>query len=53
MELLLVQQVLTDLANSKLKFDVIAKPTISDNDDFFQRELFFWELYFYYCNIKT
>ena len=28
-------QILTDLTNSKLTFDVVAKPTISDNEDFF------------------
>ena len=52
LELLLVEQILTDLTNSKLKFDVVAKP-ISDNEDFFQRDGEVWELYYYYCNIKT
>ena len=53
LELLLVEQILTNLTNSKLKFDVVAKPTISDNEDFFQRDVEVWELYYYYCNIKT
>ena len=34
----MVEQILTNLTNSKLKFDV-AKPTISDNQDFFQRDV--------------
>ena len=34
LELLLVEQILTDLINSKLRFDVVAKPTISDNKYF-------------------
>ena len=38
LELLMVEQILTNLTNSKLKFDV-AKPTISDNQDFFQRDV--------------
>ena len=53
LELLLVEQILTNLTNSKLKFDVIAKLTIPDNEDFFQRDVEVWELYYYYCNIKT
>ena len=53
LELLLVEQILTDLANSKRKFDVIAKSTIPDNEYFFQRDVEVWELYFYYCQIKT
>ena len=53
LELLLVEQFITNLTNSKLKFDVVAKPTISDNEDFFQRDVEVWELYYYYCNIKT
>ena len=44
LELLLVEQFLTNLTNSKLKFDVVAKPTISDNEDFFQRDIEVWEL---------
>ena len=52
LESLLVEQFLTNLTNSKLKFDV-AKPTISDNEDFFQRDVEVWDLYYYYCNIKT
>ena len=39
LELLLVEQILTNLTNLKLKFDVVAKPTISDNEDFFQRDV--------------
>ena len=53
LELLLVEQILTNLANSKRKFDVIAKSTIPDNEYFFQRDVQVWELYFYYSNIKT
>ena len=53
LELLLVEQFLTNLTNSKLKFDVVAKPTISDNEYLFQRDVEVWELYYYYCNIKT
>ena len=44
LELLLVEQILTDLTNSKLKFHVVAKPTISDNEDIFQRDVDVWEL---------
>ena len=36
LELLLVEQILTNLTNSKLKFDVVAKPTISYNEVFFK-----------------
>ena len=43
----------TPLTNSKLKFDVVAKPTISDNEIFFQRDVEVWELYYNYCNFKT
>ena len=39
LELLLVEQFLTNLTNSKLKFDVVAKPTISDNEDFFHTRM--------------
>ena len=53
MVLSLVEQFLTNLTNLKLNFDVVAKPTISDNQDFFQRDVEVWELYYYYCNIKT
>ena len=42
MELLLVEQVLTNLTNSKLKFDVVAKPTISGNEYYFQRDVEVW-----------
>ena len=52
LELLLVEQILTNLTNSKLKFVVVAKPTVC-NEDFFQRDEEVWELYYYYCNIKT
>ena len=37
MELLLVEQILTNLTNSKLKFDAVAKLTISDNEEFFSK----------------
>ena len=37
LELLLVEQILTDSSNSKLKFYVVAKLTISDNEDFFKK----------------
>ena len=53
LELLLVEHILTNLTNSKLKFDVVAKLTISVNENFFQRDVEVWELYYYYCNIKT
>ena len=53
LELLLVEQILSNLTISKLKIDVVAKPTLSDNEDFFQRDVEAWELYYYYCNIKT
>ena len=53
MELLLVEQILSNLTISKLKIDVVAKPTISDNEDFFERDVEALELYYYYCNIKT
>ena len=42
LELLLVEQILTDLTNSKLKFDIVAKPTISDNEDVYQRDVEVW-----------
>ena len=51
MELLLVEQILTNLTNSKLKFDVVAKSTISGNKGFFQRDVEVWELFNYHCNI--
>ena len=37
-ELLLVEQILTNLTNPKL-FDVVTKPAISDNEEFFQRDV--------------
>ena len=47
LELLLVEQILSNLTISKLKIDVVAKPTLSDNEDFFQRDVEAWELYYY------
>ena len=36
LELLLVDQILTNLTNSELKFNVVARPTIPGNKDFFK-----------------
>ena len=49
----LVEQIFTDLNNLKLKFDFGATPTMSENEDFSQRGLEIWEVYYYYGNIKT
>ena len=46
-KLALVEQIF--LTNSKVKFDVVPKPTMSENEDLFQRHAEFY----YYCSIKT
>ena len=38
-ELVLVEQIFTDLTNLKLKFDVGAKPTMSENENLFERDV--------------
>ena len=46
-ELVLVEQIFTDFTNSKPKFDFGAKPTISENEEFFQKDAEVWNLISY------
>ena len=57
-ELVLVEQILTDLTNSKLHDFGATLATeqymyiTSENKDFWQADLEVWELYYYYGNIQ-
>ena len=52
-EFVLVEQIFTDFTNSKPKFDFGAKPTISENEDFFKKDAEVWNLISYHGDHKT
>ena len=52
-EFVLVEQIFTDFTNSKPKFDFGAKPTISENEDFFQKDAEVWNLISYNGDHKS
>ena len=51
--LVLVEQIFTDLTNSKLTFDFGTTPTISENEDVWKRDLEVWKLVYYLGDHKT
>ena len=52
-ELVLVEQIFTDLTNSKLMFDFGTTPTISENEDVWKKDLVVWKLVCYLGDHKT
>ena len=51
--LVLVEQIFTDLTNSKLTFAFGPTPTISENEDVWKRDLEVWKLVCYLSDYKT